>query len=69
MTIHWKAVKQYNFTQFVMLEHLSILDLTLSGVKKLKCCCLSNGVYGGTATYTDLVFPFSNAPVPFHCCS
>ena len=28
MTIHWKAVEQYftAFTQFVILEHLSILD-------------------------------------------
>ena len=38
MTIHWKAVEQYftvvlivfQFTQFVILEHLSILDLALS---------------------------------------
>ena len=42
MTIHWKAVEQYftavlfvffNFTQFVIFENLSILDLALSGIK------------------------------------
>ena len=41
MTLHWKVVLQYftvmllffNFTQFVILEKLSILDLALSGVK------------------------------------
>ena len=41
MTIHWKAVEQYfavgifglNYTQFVILENLSIFDLALSGVK------------------------------------
>ena len=39
--IHWKAVEQYfivvflNFTQFVSLENLSILDLALSGVNGL----------------------------------
>ena len=43
MTIHWKAVEQYftvvlifNFTKFVILENLSILDLALRGVKGLK---------------------------------
>ena len=44
MTIHWKDVEQYftvvlfifQFSQFVILENLSILDLTLSGVKGLK---------------------------------
>ena len=43
MTIHWTAVEQYftvvlfvfNFTQFVMLENLSIMDLPLSEVKGL----------------------------------
>ena len=40
MTIHWKAVEQYftvffNFTRFVILDNLSILDLVLSGVKRL----------------------------------
>ena len=43
MTIHCKAVEQYlnvvlfvfNFTQFVILEDLSILDLVLSGVNEL----------------------------------
>ena len=51
MTIHWKAVEHYfavvlfvclffffNFTQFVILENLSILDLALSGVKWLLKC-------------------------------
>ena len=40
MTIHWKAVEQYftvvlsvfKFTQFVILENLSVMDLALSGV-------------------------------------
>ena len=32
MTIHWKAVEQYSF---VILEHLSMLELALSGVKGL----------------------------------
>ena len=44
MTIHWKAAEKYftvvllvfNFTQLVILENLSILDLTLSGVKGLR---------------------------------
>ena len=43
MTIHWKAVEQhftvvlfFNFTQFVILENLSILDLALLGVKGYK---------------------------------
>ena len=40
MTIYWKAVEQcflfFNFTQFVILENLSILGLALLGVKKLK---------------------------------
>ena len=48
MTIHWKAVEQNftvvlvfagfffsDFTQFVLLEKLSSLDLTPSGVKGL----------------------------------
>ena len=44
MTFHWKAVEQcftvvmfvfQNFTQFVLVENVSILDLTLSGVKEL----------------------------------
>ena len=46
MTTHWNAVDHYftlffflrlffNFTQFVILENLSILDLALSGVKPL----------------------------------
>ena len=41
MTIHWKAVEQYFtvvlfvFTQFVILDNLSIYDLALSGVKGL----------------------------------
>ena len=42
MTIHWRVVEQYftvvlclffNFTRFIILEHLSVLDLALSGVK------------------------------------
>ena len=46
MTIHWNTVEQYFtvvlfvfkfytrfYTQFVILENLSILDLALSGVK------------------------------------
>ena len=34
MTIHWKAVEQYfSVVVFVILENLSILDLTLLGVK------------------------------------
>ena len=42
VTIHWKAVEQYftvvlfNFTQFVILENLSTLDLAMSVVKGLK---------------------------------
>ena len=43
MTIHWKAVEQYftvvlfvfNFTQSVIFENLSILDLALLRVKGL----------------------------------
>ena len=41
MTIHWKALEQYFtvllfvFTQFVILENLSVLDLALSGMKGL----------------------------------
>ena len=44
MTIHWKAVEQYftvelfvffNFSQFVILEILSISDLAPLGVKGL----------------------------------
>ena len=42
MTIHWKAVEQYftgvlcfDFTQFIILEKLSFLDLALLGVKGL----------------------------------
>ena len=46
MTIHWKAVEQYftvvlrcffflvTFTQFEILENLSILDMAPSGVKE-----------------------------------
>ena len=43
-TIHWTAGEQYftlvlfvtfNFTQFLILENLSVLDLALSGVKRL----------------------------------
>ena len=44
MIIRWKAVEQYctvvlfvfNFTPFVILENVSVLDLALSGVKGLK---------------------------------
>ena len=44
VTIRWKAVQQYftvvlfvfNFTKFVILENLSILDLALSRVKELR---------------------------------
>ena len=46
MTIHWKAIEQYftvvlffNFTQFVILQNLSILDLALSRVKGLTIVC------------------------------
>ena len=43
VTIHWKAIEKYfigvlfafNFTKFVFLENLSILDLALPGVKGL----------------------------------
>ena len=40
MTIYWKAVEQcftlfFNFSQFVILENLSVLDLALSEVKGL----------------------------------
>ena len=45
MTIHWKDVERYftvvlglfffSFTQFVILDNLSIWDLALSGVKGL----------------------------------
>ena len=54
MTIHWKAIEQYftvcffDFTQFVILENLSILDLALSGVKGLICrgqSCYYRNIY------------------------
>ena len=41
MSIHWKAVERYFtvalfcFTQVVILENLSVLDLALPGVKRL----------------------------------
>ena len=43
MTIHWKVVEQYfivdffNFSHFVSLENLPVLNLALSEVKRLKC--------------------------------
>ena len=53
MTIHWKAVEQYfnvvlglfffSFTQFVILDNLSIWDLALSGVKGLNALIKVNG--------------------------
>ena len=51
MTIHWKAVEQYftvllfDFTQFVILENLSVLDLALSGVEGLRVC-----LHGGSVS-------------------
>ena len=44
MIIRWKAVEQYltvvlfvfNFPQFIILKHLAILSLALSGVKGLR---------------------------------
>ena len=44
MTIHSKAIEQcftvlcFNFTQFVILKNVSVLDLALSGVKGFNGC-------------------------------
>ena len=56
MTIHWNSVEQYftvvllavflffNFTQFIILENISVLDFALSGLNGLRLLKVSSHI-------------------------
>ena len=66
MTTHWKGVEQYftvvlNFTEFVILENLSISDLALAGVKGRfkKIIIKSNHFFFSNVSKNTLLYPYN----------